>query len=58
MYTSERRVRKGRRKRKVRKAKDGRVIAMEATLAVLIGGTDTEKATLAPCKFRLEIDGL
>lgn len=30
---------------------------MEATLAVLIGGAETERATLALCKFRLEIEG-
>lgn len=29
---------------------------IEATLAVIIGGIDTERGTLALCKFRLEMD--
>lgn len=35
--------------------KDGRIIVMEATLDVLIGGIDTERATFALCKFSLEM---
>lgn len=36
--------------------KDGRLIAMEATPAVLIGSFHTKRGTLALYKFRLEMD--
>lgn len=42
-------------KEKGQGVKDGTATAMEATLAVLINGIDTERGTLALCKFRLEI---
>lgn len=35
--------------------KSGTATVMEAVLAVLINGIDTERGTLALCKFRLEI---
>lgn len=42
-------------KEKGQGVKDGTAATMEATLAVLIIGIDTERGTLVLCMFRLEI---